>query len=298
MAGDARSYLDLSHWAPAFARHLRKSPDPATVTPAKAGAVWLSGRGETAGCGITGFAPLHGGPGLRRGDGKGQQRDFRRGLAFAGEREGDRGARTSAESGFTLIEVMISLLIFGLLSAAGVALLSFSVRAQGATAAKLDDVSAMNQLESIMTADFAQALDRPVRDENGNGTPAFVGGSGPTAVPMLRFVRGGWSNLDGMPRADVQKVEYAVIDGALARVAYPMLDGAQPLPATPIVPRVKQVALRYRIKGAWSDRWTGAPQTPLPDAVELRILRTGGIETRELFLVGTGYGKRADARTS
>ena len=214
--------------------------------------------------------------------------------AFAGEAEerGGGGRANGREAGFTLIEVMISLLIFGLLSAAGVALLAFSVRAQGATAAKLDDVSGMNQLSSIMTADFAQALDRPVRDENGAVTPSFVGGSGPTAVPMLRFARGGWSDLDGNPRAEVQKVEYAVIDGALARVAYPMLDGAQPLPPTALVPRVKQVLLRYRIRGVWSDRWTGSVQAPLPDAVELRVLRTNGIETRQMFLVGTGYARR------
>jgi general secretion pathway protein J len=215
--------------------------------------------------------------------------------AFAGEGEGEGeggGRAPTAEAGFTLIEVMISLLIFGLLSAAGVALLAFSVRAQGATAAKLDDVSGMNQLTSIMTADFAQALDRPVRDESGAATPSFIGGSGPTAVPMLRFARGGWSDLDGNPRAEVQKVEYAVVDGALARVAYPMLDGAQPLPPTALVPRVKQVALRYRIRGAWSDRWSGSVRTPLPDAVELRILRTNGIETRQMFLVGTGYARR------
>ena len=216
--------------------------------------------------------------------------------AFAGEEEGDPIGRANAwESGFTLIEVMISLLIFGLLSAAGVALLAFSVRAQGATSAKLDDVSAMNQLASIMTADFAQALDRPVRDEGGNTTPAFVGGSGPGAVPMLRFVRGGWSDLDGAPRAEVQKVEYALVDNALARVAYPMLDGPQPLPPTAIVPGVREVALRYRIRGAWSDTWAGSLRTPLPDAVELRILRTNGVETRQMFLVGTGYGRRINA---
>ena len=221
--------------------------------------------------------------------------------ALAGEAEAreegtEAGGRTrAAESGFTLIEVMISVLIFGLLSAAGVALLSFSVRAQSATAAKLDDVSAMTQLSSILTADFAQALDRPVRDEGGNATPAFVGGSGPGAVPMLRFVRGGWSDLDGTPRAEVQKVEYALVDNALARVAYPMLDGAQPLPPTAIVPGVREVALRYRIRGAWSDTWAGSLRTPLPDAVELRILRTNGVETRQMFLVGTGYGRRINA---
>lgn len=213
------------------------------------------------------------------------------------EGERKRGTPLHQEAGFTLIEVMISLLIFGLLSAAGVALLSFSVRAQGATAAKLDDVSAMNQLSAIMTADFAQALDRPVRDEGGNITPSFVGGSGPDAMPMLRLARGGWSDLDGMPRAEVQKVEYALVDGAFARIAYPMLDGATPLPPAAIVTHVKQVALRYRLRGAWSDRWVGNRLAPLPDAVELRIVRTSGIETRQMFLVGTGYARRFNDKT-
>ena len=68
------------------------------------------------------------------------------------------------ESGFTLIEVMISLMIFGMLAAAGVALLSFSVRAQSATGAKLDDVQALNRLSSALSADLAQAETRPTGD--------------------------------------------------------------------------------------------------------------------------------------
>ncbi len=192
---------------------------------------------------------------------------------------------------------MVSLLIFGLLAAAGVALLSFSVRAQAATGARLDDVSAMNRLTSILTADLAQASIRTTRGEGGEMLPAFTGESGSSGTPVLRFVRGGWSNLDGTPRASEQKVDYAVIDGALARIAWPMLDGAQALPPTALLPHVRQVALRYRLKGAWSDRWTGSARAPLPDALELRVLRDDGVETRHLFLVGTGYGRRRDDRT-
>lgn len=206
--------------------------------------------------------------------------------------------RNRAEQGFTLVEVMISLLIFGLLAAAGVALLSFSVRAQTATGAKLDQVSAANRLTTLLTADLAQAVIRPTRGEDGRVLPPFIGEAGGSAAPMLRLVRGGWSNLDGTPRASVQKVEYGVIDGALSRTAYPMLDGAPPAPATPLLDHVRQVALRYRIKGAWSDRWVGTAQTPLPDVVELRIVRDSGVATRQLFLVGTGYGRRADDRAS
>ena len=205
-------------------------------------------------------------------------------------------ARPSSQSGFTLVEVMISLLIFGLLAAAGVALLSFAVRAQGATGAKLDQVSAMNRLSSILTADLAQASIRQTRGQGGETLTVFAGESGANGQSLLRFVRDGWSNLDGAPRASEQKVEYGIVDGSLVRIAYPMLDGAPPLPPSALLDHVRQVALRYRLKGAWSDRWTGSPQFPLPAALELRVLRDDGIETRQVFLVGTGYGKRVDAQ--
>ena len=79
-------------------------------------------------------------------------------------------------------------------------------------------------------------------------------------------------------------------DGVIERVAYPMLDGAAPLPAAAMLDRVSQVTLRYRLAGAWSDTWQGQPRTPLPDAVEMVITRADGTVFRELFLVGSGYG--------
>jgi type II secretion system protein J len=193
------------------------------------------------------------------------------------------------DSGFTLIEVMISLLIFGMLCVAGVALLAFSVRAQGATGAKLDDVSALARVSAAMSADFAQARDRRTRNEAGDLLPAFTGESGSGSAPMLRLVRGGWSNVDAARRPGEQKVEYRLTDGNLQRVAYPMLDGAESLPPAALLGDVRQVALRYRLDGAWSDRWQSTPKTPLPQLVEMRIVRNDGREFRQLFLVGTGY---------
>lgn len=198
-------------------------------------------------------------------------------------------------NGFTLIEMMISLLIFGLLAAAGVALLSFSVRAQSATGTRLDDISALNRLTSALSADLAQAMPRGTRNENGDPLPAFTGQAGSGAVPMLRLVRGGWSNLDATPRPGEQKVEYRLDGGTLQRIAYPMLDGAPPLPPAAMLTHVRQVLLRYRLLGAWSDRWTPTAAHPLPQALELRVLRDDGVAFRQLFLVGADYGKRPDA---
>ncbi|MBS0479914.1 MAG: type II secretion system minor pseudopilin GspJ [Proteobacteria bacterium] len=182
--------------------------------------------------------------------------------------------------------MMISLLIFGLLAAAGVSLLSFGVRAQAVAGKKLDDVAALSRLDGVLVADLAQALPRATRDEGGAARPAFEGGNG---AMLLRLVRGGWDNIDNAPRASVQKVEYVLSEnGTIDRVAYPMLDGAAPYPPATMLSGVSSVSMRYRLAGAWADRWQGLLNTPLPDAVEMTITRTDGTVFRELFLVGIG----------
>lgn len=194
-----------------------------------------------------------------------------------------------AEQGFTLVEVMVALLIFAILASAGVALLSFSVRAQAASGKKLDDLGALQRTLSIMSADLAQASDRPARDEGGTVLPAFVGEAGGTGQPMLRLVRGGWTNLDAQGRASAQKVAYRLDGAILQRVAYARLDGAAPMAAAPLLDRVKAIRLRYRFRGAWSDRWDGAGGVALPQALEMRVQRLNGVEYRQMFLVGTNY---------
>jgi general secretion pathway protein J len=180
---------------------------------------------------------------------------------------------------------MVALMIFGMIAAAGVAILSFSIRAQGATAAKLDDGSALARTVSALSADLAQVTPRAARDETGTLRPAFVGEPG-----TLLLVRGGWTNIDAAPRATEQKVAWAVVDQALVRTGYPQLDGAPPLPPVSMLAGVRSLRLRYRYAGAWSDRWDGAGGIPLPQAMEMTVERANGVVWRTMFLVGTGYG--------
>jgi prepilin-type N-terminal cleavage/methylation domain-containing protein len=84
----------------------------------------------------------------------------------------------SGEHGFTIVELMVSLLIFAMLAAAGVALLGFSVRAEQAAAERLDENAALQRARAILTADLAQAAPRITRDRDGARVPSFVGGTG------------------------------------------------------------------------------------------------------------------------
>jgi general secretion pathway protein J len=193
--------------------------------------------------------------------------------------------RRSAEHGFTLVEVMIALMIFGMLAAAGVAILTFSVRAQTATGKRFDDIAALNRTASLLAGDLGQAIDRPARDEGGTVLPAFTG----EADGQMRFVRTGWANVDAAPRASAQKVAFRIDDGTLQRIAYPMIDGAAPLPSVALLDKVAGIGARYRYKGAWSDRWDGTQGAALPQAAEIVIRRTDGSAFRLMLLIGSGY---------
>ncbi|HJO67827.1 MAG TPA: type II secretion system minor pseudopilin GspJ [Sphingomonas sanguinis] len=214
-------------------------------------------------------------------DGKGK----RRGAPSTARQLGPGLRRgTDGQDGFTLVEVMVALLIFAMLAAAAVAILSMSVRAQAVTGQKLDAMAAVSRTTAILSADLAQAVNRPTRDEGGVQTPAMV--AGPDA---MRLVRAGWSNLDNAQRPSLQKVAYRLNGDALERVAWPLLDGAAPMEPAVLMDHVRELHLRYRFNGAWLDQWQGQPGVALPQAAEVTIVRDDGMIFRQLFLVGTGY---------
>jgi general secretion pathway protein J len=191
------------------------------------------------------------------------------------------------EAGFTLVELLVSLFIFGMLAAAGVALLTFSVRAQETAEGRLDDLADFRRAGALLAGDLAQAAPRLVRDGAGDVRPAFVGRSGEQGGPALAFVRRGWENADEAPRASLQRVEYGLAGGRLERRVYPRLDGAAPLPGTIVADGVRRIRLRYRDKdGEWRDRWDPTRPTDLPRAVELVMDAEGSGTTRQLFLAG------------
>ena len=193
----------------------------------------------------------------------------------------------SAQQGFTLVEMLVALLIFAMLSAAGVALLSFSVRAQAAADERLGVLAEVRRAGAMLTSDMAQAAPRIARDENGAPSPAFIGGSGQGDQLALSLVRRGWENLDGGTRPSVQKVQYRLTGDALQRSAYRFVDGARPMEPVTLISGVRQLRLRYRDKdGAWRDRWDPVRPLEMPVAVEMVVETESSGSVRQLFLVG------------
>ncbi|HEX8443851.1 MAG TPA: type II secretion system minor pseudopilin GspJ [Allosphingosinicella sp.] len=190
-------------------------------------------------------------------------------------------------NGFTLVELLVALTIFALLAAAGVGLLSFSVRAQEVAGERLKTLSQTRRAGALLTGDLAQAASRVSRDEAGAARPALLGGSGQSEALVLALVRRGWENLDDTGRPSLQKVEYRLVGDRLERIAYPRVDGAPPLPAVPVATGVRSLRLRYRDgEGQWRDRWDPTQPSLLPLAVEMVIDTQASGRVRQLFLVG------------
>ena len=188
------------------------------------------------------------------------------------------------QRGFTLIEMVVAVFIFGLLSLAGVAILRSGIDVQGAATRSAKSEAAVMRARALIGGDLAQAVARPTRDASGGTDPAFTGAAGGF---LFTLVRGGVANPSDLPRPDLQKAGYLVEGGALKRVAWPQLDGAQPGPAATILPDVGRVATRFRgLDGGWSDGWTPPRGTELPRAVELTIQPVGGAPLRLVFRVG------------
>lgn len=191
-------------------------------------------------------------------------------------------------TGFTLVELLIAVLLFGLLSAAAAALLRFGVDARGRTFERLDTLAAVNRTRSLLAADLGQAAPRPWRDAAGAGQPAFSGGDG---VALLRLVRRGWRNETAAPRSSLQRVEYRLNGDRLERISWPMVDGAEANPPATLVSGITALRLRFHSEGEWRDRWDPEVSDQLPDAVELTITAPSVPALRQAFLVGPGGGQ-------
>jgi general secretion pathway protein J len=192
----------------------------------------------------------------------------------------------SAQQGFTLIELVVALFVFGLLAAAGVALLSGSVRAQQGASTRLEAVAGERRLTAILTNDLLQARPRITRGLTGQSEAAFRGGNG---TLLLSYVRGGWANGDGAPRASVQRVEITRDKNRLIRSTRAMADGTAPSNPVVLVDDLAALQIRFRQKGEWVDQWNPTRADLIPRAVELTITRTGQQPLRRLFIVGSDY---------
>jgi len=191
-------------------------------------------------------------------------------------------------AGFTLVEMLVALLIFALLSAVGVGVMAYAADNQGVVQARMNRLGEFQRARGLLQADLGQAAVRRVRGRDGVAARnAFVGSTTSAmdpAAPLLALVRRGWENPDGEPRASLQYVEYRLVDGQLERSARTALDGAPALAPQVLLTGIESAAVAYHYRGQWSRGWPGGAGA-MPDAVRLELELTGLGRIEQLFLL-------------
>lgn len=197
-------------------------------------------------------------------------------------------AAQPSSRGFTLIEMLVALFVFALLSSAALGLLTISADSENIAREKSAEISKLRRFSIILRQDMVQAAPRPARDVRGNQLPAFRA----ERDVLAGFVRGGVQILGDEGRVDsaVQRIEYRYADGVFSRFAYSHIDGSDAGRETVIFDDVEDIITRYRLRsGQWQDDWVVENSFDQPLAMELVIRRQGQPDLRILTPVGTGY---------
>lgn len=191
-------------------------------------------------------------------------------------------------SGFTLVEVLVSLLIFAMLAAAGAAVLGVTIDNRFAVKAQSDRVGDLQRMRSLLRADLGQATARRARGPSGRPAPQAMTGPMSPADPVLTLTRSGWSNPGEQARPSLQRVEYRVVDNRLERRVAGQLDGARPGPPQVLYRGVRDVTVAFLRDGEAAPAFTSTLDRPLPDAVRITMTLDGYGPVEQLFLVGGG----------
>ncbi len=202
--------------------------------------------------------------------------------------------RQSSQSGFTLVEMMVALFVFGLIASGAVMLLRFSVDAENASRERLEEIADMRRFTAVLNADLAQAVPRTSRTIRDVRRGAFEIRDAEEPGLLMRVTRGGWTNFEGTPRSSLQLVEYHLTGDRLERRTHAMLDGSSAGEGSLLMSGVTRVKLRFRdSRGVWSDDWEPELPESLPVAVEMLVesVRDGqaAAPIRLVVLVGANY---------
>ncbi len=196
-------------------------------------------------------------------------------------------------NGFTLLELLIAMSIFSLISIMSFAGLNSVLFNKEVIDKELTRLSDIQRTMLNLSRDIEQAIDRPIRNRLGGTVAALNGGSNIDST-LFELTRTGWRNPAEQHRSQLQRIAYSYEDNQLIRLYWYHIDHL--LTEEPVrrvlLNDVEEIQVRYLDK-EWLDSWPiQAPNsntvTPaLPRAIEITLkLKKWGNITR-LFRVKT-----------
>lgn len=196
--------------------------------------------------------------------------------------------QTRNQSGFTLLEVIIAVGIFAVLSALAYGGLNSIMNTSHHTREASQELQALQLAMSIMQQDLSQVTFRPVTNEFGEQDPALH--TPEDLETLLSFTRRGWKNPAKQTRSSLQRVSYRLEDNELIRRYWFHLDRAPNIEPRQVsmLTEVLEVKLRFLDSNdQWQEIWPTLSMTkkpvPLPKAVELTLVTETWGEIPRIF---------------
>lgn len=197
--------------------------------------------------------------------------------------------KRTRQTGFTLLELLVALAVFSLVSVMAYSGLRTVLQSKQQTDLHAQRIQQLQTAVLMMERDFSQFVSRPVRDEFGDESEALQATD--YGAHQIAFTHAGYANPTAMSRSTLQRVAYGIEEERLMRFSWPMLDRAQNSEPYQVIllDGVRELSLRYYDKnGEWQSQWPPAnldpdEAVPLPKGVEVTLALTDMGEIRRLF---------------
>lgn len=197
--------------------------------------------------------------------------------------------------GFTLLELIVVLAIFGVFAAMAYGGLNYVLNARRELETRLDRTAEWQKAFQRLRNDFQLASTRGARNGFGQYQPALLFND---YGPVVELTRGGWRNPLSLPRPTLERIVYRYDEEKreLQRQTWRVLDRADDRdPVTVVVlSGIDEVRWRFLDGQEWREKWPpgiGNAATnqdpPPPQGVELTLRSKDYNEVRWLFRIAS-----------
>ncbi len=195
------------------------------------------------------------------------------------------------QQGFTLLEVLIAIAIFAIVSLASFSIFDTIITSEEKSTKRMSHMNEIQRAFMLIERDFLQIAKRSLRLESEAPLKGFIhtdASDSDSSSQTIGFVRSGWSNPGLLlPRSDMQSVAYQLNDNALERIHYNFVDAS--LSETPkkrvLISNVNSINFEFHNGKEWNKTFEG---TDLPLAISIELdTEQFGIITRKFLVAGT-----------
>lgn len=191
--------------------------------------------------------------------------------------------------GFTLLELLVALSIFSVLSVMAYGGLQTVITTKTSTQQAAERISEIQLVMMRISNDLRQAIPRKIRDEYGDFLYAMQ--SSNNSNETMAWTRAGYRNPARLIRSHIQRVAYKLEERKLFRLTWPVLDRAQDTKVmeSEVLSNIELIEWRFLTdKNEWISEWPEQGNTNLdaiPKAVEITMELQDWGKIRRLILL-------------